>query len=254
MVSRFDQIASFYEKAHALYPNARTDAEPLLKLLDLKGDEAVLEVACGTGYLTQKLAVILLGGKIVAEDISPRMMAFAKERVQNLSNVSFLLCNDSSLAEIDDSSFDKAVCLGGFHHIEDPVKVFHALKRVLKLGGVFAVGDFADCSPVQRYFDEKVHYLTDTGHAGFFLSESRMENLGRIANLETVSITRVSVPFVFSSPKDVGIFYKLAHCLKQKPAETRKDIEKYMGIREDGGKFAVPMDYIYAAYRKRENL
>ena len=74
--TRFDVIASSYEKALSLYPNARTDAEEVLKLLDVKDDETVLETTAGTGYLTMQLSRLLRTVKVISNDISPLMMNF----------------------------------------------------------------------------------------------------------------------------------------------------------------------------------
>ncbi len=251
--TRFDVIASSYEKALSLYPNARTDAEEVLKLLDVKDDETVLETTAGTGYLTMQLSRLLRTGTVISHDISPVMMNFAKKKIKDaeITNVEFYLERSGLFPEIKDESVDKAVCFGGFHHVEEPIKMFRTVQRILKPGGIFVVGDFADDSPVQKYFDEEINILTDTGHQGLFLSKSQMVNFARFAKLEVVSVERKVAPFLFSSKKDVGIFFQLVHALKQTSEEAQRDIEKYMGIKKNKEGFFVPMDYIYAKYRKR---
>ena len=252
METRFDVIGKSYEKALELYPQARTDAEDILKLLDLQGSETVLEISCGSGYLSMQLSPLLKEGNLIAQDVSPIMMELNQQKVKErkLKNVHFYRDENMALPELEDSSIDKAVCLGGFHHIEEPVKLFRTIRRVLRKGGVFVVGDFADHSPIQRYFDERIHLLTDTGHQGLFLTESQMVNFARFSNLNVVSLERKIAPFYFQSKNDVGIFYQLVHLLQQSPAETEKEVGDYMGIKQENGRFVVPMDYIYAKYQK----
>ena len=254
METRFDKIANSYEKAIGLYPYARNDAEEILRLLELNGNERVLEITSGSGYLSLKIARILKegGGFLISQDIAKAMMNLAEKKAdkESLKNIRFYLTSDMSYSLLEDSSIDKAVCLGGFHHIEEPIKVFWSIKRILKPGGIFAAGDFADDSPVQKYFDERIDVLTDNGHQGLFLSESHMENFARFSGMKTLLIERKKVPFIFSSRADIGIFYQLVHALNQEPSETEKDVECYMGIEHIDGKFIVPMDYIFAKYQK----
>lgn len=252
METRFDIIARHYEKALALYPDARTDQNEVIKLLDIEGSEMIFETTCGTGFLTERIAGLLKSGKVISHDISAPMVELAKKKIEakNITNVRFYITDNMLFPEIADNSIDKAVCFGGFHHIEEWVKLFRSIRRILKDGGIFVIGDFADNSAVQRYFDERIHVLTDTGHQGLFLSESQMINLSRFAGLKVVSVERKAVPFVFVSKDDAGVFYNLVHNLNQCLLETLRDIENYMGFEERSGKLAVPMDYIYAKYRK----
>ncbi|MBI4993711.1 methyltransferase domain-containing protein [Candidatus Wolfebacteria bacterium] len=252
MGKRFDLIASSYEKALKLYPEARTDVEEILELLNIRGNETILETTCGTGYLTEKIARLLKSGRLIAHDVSSAMLSFAELKIKDagFKNVDIRRADDIFSLQLEDCSIDKFVCFGGFHHLEEPVRMFKTASRLLKIGGILVVGDFADNSLVQKYFDEKVHYLSDGGHSGLFLSESQMLNFGRFADLEVISIERKRVPFIFSSIKDIGFFYQLVHFLNQNPEETADDIGQYMGVIEESGKFIVPMDYIYAKYQK----
>ena len=104
-----------------------------------------------------------------------------KRKCKKFNNVKFYLESDMTLSKLDNNYFDKAVCLGGFHHIENQIQIIKTLYSKMKKDGVLCIGDFADNSPVQQYFDEKIDKITSTGHIGFFLTVSRMVNLGRMA-------------------------------------------------------------------------
>jgi SAM-dependent methyltransferase len=67
----------------------------------------VLEVACGTGFWTQKLAH--RARSVVATDAAPEMLAIARLRQYELSNVELILDDAYSLGKVRDG-FD-----GGFH-------------------------------------------------------------------------------------------------------------------------------------------
>jgi ubiquinone/menaquinone biosynthesis C-methylase UbiE len=248
--SRFDIIAASYEEAISRCPASRTDEKWLLDKLDLKPDERVLEFTAGSGYLTMMLAN--KAKEVVAQDISSVMFEISKRKAAkaNLTNISYYLENDPDWPKIEANSFHKAVCLGGFHHINDQVRAIQNARRALRPGGILVVGDFADCSETQRYFDEVIHERTTTGHRGLFLTVSRMINIGRVCKFREIASERVDVPFIFSSEKEVGDFYQLVHALKQTREEVLEDVKNYMGVDRKGDKFIVPMDYVYALYKK----
>ncbi len=248
--SRFDLIGASYEEAISRFPAARSDEKWLLDKLRLQPKDVVLEFTAGSGYLTLMLAK--KAGKVVAQDISSVMLKLSenKAKKEGVSNISYYHEEDPDWPGLEPNSFDKAVCLGGFHHIPDQVRAVQNAFRLLKPGGILVVGDFADCSNIQKYFDEAVHKHTDNGHKGLFLTTSRMINIGRICEFSETVAERIDVPFIFSSEQEIGLFYQLVHALRQTQEEALADIKRYMGIKKEGNQLIVPMDYVYALYRK----
>lgn len=248
--SRFDLIASSYEEAIKRCPNARTDEKWIIDKLDLNAEDRVFEFAAGTGYLTLKIAPMVK--EIVAQDISSITLEISRRKAEGsaINNITYYHELDPQWPKVGDESFDKVVCLGGFHHIFDQVGAVKNAHRILKKDGILVIGDFADCSPVQRYFDEVIHEHTATGHRGLFLTTSRMINIGRICDSSEMHAERIQVPFIFSSEDEIGLFYQLVHALKQTQEEVLNDIKRYMGIQKEENKYIVPMDYVYAFYKK----
>lgn len=74
-----------------VHSSAQMDAAfQLLKLIQIKGHERILDVGCGDGKITAKLAEILTSGKITGIDVSSEMINFAqrtftKDRYPNLN-------------------------------------------------------------------------------------------------------------------------------------------------------------------------
>ena len=57
----------------------------LVDLLDLRGDELLLDAGCGSGRITRDLLVRLPRGGIIGVDLSKRMLDTAREEVQPAS-------------------------------------------------------------------------------------------------------------------------------------------------------------------------
>jgi ubiquinone/menaquinone biosynthesis C-methylase UbiE len=101
-----------------------------------------LELACGTGRVTRHLRnVIPSNAKLIASDISPDMLAVAKEKLQS-SNIDWRIIDAQDLP-FDDSSIDVVVCCFGYMLVPDKPKAFAEAYRVLRPGGMllFATWD-----------------------------------------------------------------------------------------------------------------
>ncbi len=82
----FDQIASVYKVARPGYPEALI--EEVVSYADLKQNDHILEVGCGTGQATKGFAK--RGFPIVALDPGPEMLRGAREDLAGFSNVELL--------------------------------------------------------------------------------------------------------------------------------------------------------------------
>ena len=98
----------------------------------------LLEVACGTGISTEFLRKGLSNEvKIVATDLNPAMMDFARQRRGALEGVRYELANALALP-FEDQSFDTVVCQFGIMFFPDIPKGLSEMHRVLRSGGLLA--------------------------------------------------------------------------------------------------------------------
>ena len=106
--------------------------------LGLGPDEVVLDVGCGTGNLTLALLEKLSdAGRVVAVDISPAMLAKAREKVRD-SRVSWHV-GDALRLPIANETFDRIICFSVWPHFTQLAAVTQELRRLLRPGGALHV-------------------------------------------------------------------------------------------------------------------
>ena len=93
----------------------------------------ILEVAAGTGVVTEALHRSMPDAEIVATDLNPPMLQFASERVRS-HKVRFQQADALDLP-FEDSSFDLVVCQFGVMFFPEKVRGHAQARRVLRDGG-----------------------------------------------------------------------------------------------------------------------
>jgi len=101
-------------------------------------DGKILEVACGTGISTYHLRQVMSPDiLIVATDLNPAMLDYARKKHAGLPGVMFEIADASSLT-FDDHFFDAVVCQFGIMFFPDKAKGLAEMARTLKPGGILA--------------------------------------------------------------------------------------------------------------------
>lgn len=104
----------------------------LLRLLDIKKGETVLDLACGEGFFSRRFN--RLGAKVVASDISKELIAIARKD-KDAEGVQFEVAPADKISFVADASVDKAVIVLALQNIENVPAVFAEVARVLKPTG-----------------------------------------------------------------------------------------------------------------------
>jgi trans-aconitate methyltransferase len=119
--------ATLYDNKHSFVAKY---GEDVLGWLAPQKDEHILDVGCGTGTLTSKIAEA--GAIVTGIDASPEMIARAK---QGYDDIEFLVKDASNF--YFDSKFDAAFSNATFHWIKDQQNALQCVYDSLKDGGRF---------------------------------------------------------------------------------------------------------------------
>ena len=172
----FDKVHWLYN-AYMLLSN-RYKVNLITRMLNLKGNERVLDIGGGTGYLAKRLAPLCR--EICVLDKSPRMLTHVESRVQ-------VIQGDALATPFEDNDFDIGLLTDVFHHIEDQPQLIREAHRVVKPGGKLLIHD-SDGShwqvPIASFFEQlfvgKVYKRTRTYAEELFRSTG-FEELNKVA-------------------------------------------------------------------------
>lgn len=104
-------------------------ASGVLEWLDAKPGESILDLGCGDGQLTRRIAAV--GAHVVGVDLSPEMLAAARSRGIEAREAS------AESLPFADRSFDAVFSNAVLHWVRGQDAMMAEVRRVLKPGGRF---------------------------------------------------------------------------------------------------------------------
>src|SRR4051812_43225003 len=151
----FAAIAGSYDlnnRVHSLWQDQRW-RRFAVRAADIKAGDAVLDVACGTGDLTQLFARTE-AARVMGVDFTPAMLEVARQKLARIesrpgSKIVYEEGDAQSL-RFDDASFDVVSIAFGIRNIEQPRRALTEFARVLKPGGRLVVLEF-EGNPPNRF-------------------------------------------------------------------------------------------------------
>ena len=119
------------------------EAEEVIALAGVKPGMSVADVGAGEGYYTVRLArAVGPKGRVLAEDIVPRVRDALSDRVQRekLENVAVKLGTPDN-PMLPDQSFDRVFLVHMYHEVQSPYAFLWHLREGVKPGGLVIVVD-----------------------------------------------------------------------------------------------------------------
>lgn len=139
-MNSYTVLADFYDKfnAHVDYAAIRDFIRSVLNEHKIPQSASLLDLACGTGRLTNLFAAD--GYDMIGVDLSPDMLSHAREESEALGLSPLYLCQD--MRELDlygtvDAAFSCLDSLNYLSSCEELARVFAHLKNFIVPGGLF---------------------------------------------------------------------------------------------------------------------
>jgi ubiquinone/menaquinone biosynthesis C-methylase UbiE len=152
--SEYDRVAErIYDTAlnwqfAALREDEETVRELMVDMLGPKPDWRILEVGCGTGRDSHRLARRLgAHGMLFMQDLSPNMVHTCVARMADYDSKLNFKCrlrysiSNAVYLPFDSGFFDAVFHFGGFNEFSDHKRAAEEFARVVKLGGKVLFGD-----------------------------------------------------------------------------------------------------------------
>ena len=117
------------------------------RLLELQPGERVLDIACGNGLTSRRLAA--LGAEVVAFDFAEEMIAHALERAtEHAERIEYLVLDatdEAALLALGAGQFDAAICNMALFDMAEIEPLMRALARLLRPAGRFVFSVLHPC-------------------------------------------------------------------------------------------------------------
>lgn len=142
---RYEFDGKKYERAST---HQKEWGQKLLKELNLSGSERILDLGCGDGALTARLADLVPRGSVLGIDGSRGMIAAATEHRRDNLRFELLDINDLAFEEEFDIIFSNAT----LHWIQNHEALLENVYRALKPGGLLRL-NFAGDGNCSHFFE-----------------------------------------------------------------------------------------------------
>ncbi|MGC2745183.1 MAG: class I SAM-dependent methyltransferase [Candidatus Angelobacter sp.] len=107
--------------------------EQTLALMDIQAGDRILDLGCGTGWASRRMARIANTGEVVGLDVADEMLRRAEQSSSAFRNVRFAWGSAENIPE-SDNAFNKVLSVESFYYYADQGKALDELRRVMAPG------------------------------------------------------------------------------------------------------------------------
>ena len=171
-----------------------------------------LDLACGTGIVTRKIAAQPIVESVTGIDIAPPMVAAAKGATPSDTQIEYLVASADDI-DLPDEQFHSIYCQQGLQFFPNKAAALEETARLLIPGGkaAFAVWTFAtNGNPVFAAFEDIVANELGTDLVPFgpfsFGDRGQLEGLVRGSTLELIELQQVQRMARLPDPRTLVLF------------------------------------------------
>jgi ArsR family transcriptional regulator len=183
----FGSAAGQWDKLRREMYGERFDLVGLAGLLD--AGWVVGDLGCGTGQISETLAPFVR--QVIAVETSRAMLAAAKRRLDDLTNVE-LRRGELEALPIDDGALDAAVICLVMHHVAEPAAVLGEAARALTPGGRLLLIDMLQ--------HDRADYREQMGHVWLGFAPAQVSEWLAQAGFEQVRVQPLPAPPATKGP------------------------------------------------------
>ncbi|HFE37313.1 MAG TPA: methyltransferase domain-containing protein [Gammaproteobacteria bacterium] len=248
------------EKFDMWLPFIQPVGDQLLVALAAQAGDKILDVASGTGEPALTLArqmgeSVTIHGVDAAEGMVK--VAQGKADKEALNNISFAVMSAEKL-RYEDNYFDKVLCRFGVMLFDNPLAGVKEIRRVLKVGGAFAIAVWAEANKMTTLswsyealkdkIPEAIHpplkNVTSLGGKG------AVEALFSEAGFSDINVSRCTFNYEFESFEDYWRIVQASNLLKVQfealselqCQSVKEEIAEFAEAYRANGRYIVPHD------------
>jgi SAM-dependent methyltransferase len=124
-------VRNLAAQAQAIWPQER----PIFESYKLPQDARILDLACGTGEISERLVDLFPKASLLGLDVESAHLERARKRCAGFGERVRFEIGDAFKLKLPPRTFDLAVCRHLFQAVPQPHKIITQMKRVLKPGG-----------------------------------------------------------------------------------------------------------------------
>ncbi len=144
----------YYDESQQIGTDYRNEADRIISMLQLTGNEVIADIGCGTAEITVKLAE--KSALVHAVDVSAEILNYGKRKAMSkgISNIRFEPGSFLSWQH-ESGSLDAILTCMSFHHLPDFWKMIglQRLKTMLRPGGILYISDVIYSFDKRNYGD-----------------------------------------------------------------------------------------------------
>jgi ubiquinone/menaquinone biosynthesis C-methylase UbiE len=107
--------------------------EQTLALMDVQTADRILDLGCGTGWASRRMARLAPNGEVVGLDLANEMLRRGEEASSAFKNVRYVWGSAEKIPEAD-NAFNKVLSVESFYYYSDQGKALDELHRVMAPG------------------------------------------------------------------------------------------------------------------------